>query len=336
MADVRVEDLLPAGTPVLTDIGYFVRVGGSPPDLQAALSVWANVFAGGVTAAGLITVASAAAFTVGPNGLTNPTFQVKTDVASAATGLLVTGNASGSGVTLAATGGPNEKIVVVPKGSGRFVLGNSSQSAVVMEYESSGGTGRIYSSLAGGNGLRIESNLELWDATQANLYFRSTSAIFGRWSANSSGMILADTSKLGIGVTPTYALHIAPTSGVTQLATLFCRDATPSTGKTGAFFVAGPGQSTDAILTVHDNANGVHRFGSTTMGFFGATMVVKQTSGAALTNSVTSGGTDDTIANYTDLSTYANDAAAIRNNLYQLARKVSQLNTGLQNYGLFT
>jgi len=71
-------------------------------------------------------------------------------------------------------------------------------------------------------------------------------------------------------------------------------------------------------------------------GFFGTPAVVKQTSGADLTNSVTSGGSSDVIANYTDLSTYATDAAAIRNNIYQLARKVKQINDGLRAYGLFT
>lgn len=75
---------------------------------------------------------------------------------------------------------------------------------------------------------------------------------------------------------------------------------------------------------------------STTLSFFAATPVVKQTSGANLTNSVTAGGTDDTIANFTDLTTYANDSAAIRNNIYQLARKLKQINDGLRAYGLFT
>ncbi len=73
------------------------------------------------------------------------------------------------------------------------------------------------------------------------------------------------------------------------------------------------------------------------LGFFGlATPVVKQTSGANLTNSVTSGGSTDVIANYTDLSIYANDAAAIRNDIYQLAKKLKQINDGLRSYGLFT
>ena len=70
--------------------------------------------------------------------------------------------------------------------------------------------------------------------------------------------------------------------------------------------------------------------------WFGATAVVKQTSGADLTNNVTSGGTNDTIADFTDLTVYANDAATIRNDIYQLSRKLKQINDGLRAYGLFT
>lgn len=72
------------------------------------------------------------------------------------------------------------------------------------------------------------------------------------------------------------------------------------------------------------------------IGFLGAAAVVRQASGADLTNNVTSGGTNDTIANYTSLSTYSTDAAAIRNNIYQLARKLKQVNDALRLYGLLT
>lgn len=72
------------------------------------------------------------------------------------------------------------------------------------------------------------------------------------------------------------------------------------------------------------------------IGFFGSSPASQQTSGANLTNNVTSGGTDDTIANFTDLSTYANDAATIRNDIYQLARKLKQVNDALRTYGLLT
>src|SRR3990167_8793074 len=49
------------------------------------------------------------------------------------------------------------------------------------------------------------------------------------------------------------------------------------------------------------------------LGFFNKTPAIQPTNGVNLTNNVTAGGVNDTIANYTDLSTYANDAAAIRN-----------------------
>lgn len=55
------------------------------------------------------------------------------------------------------------------------------------------------------------------------------------------------------------------------------------------------------------------------IGFYNATPVVQQTQTGAITNSVTSGGSTGTIANYTDLTVYANDSAAIRNDIYQLA-----------------
>lgn len=77
----------------------------------------------------------------------------------------------------------------------------------------------------------------------------------------------------------------------------------------------------------HDGSN---------VGFFNVAPAARQASGANLTNNVTAGGTSDTIANYTDLVTYANDAAAIRNDIYQLTRKLKQVNDALRIYGLLT
>jgi len=71
----------------------------------------------------------------------------------------------------------------------------------------------------------------------------------------------------------------------------------------------------------------------TKAGFIGAAPVVAQTVGA-VTNNVTAGGVDGTIANITDLLVYANDAAAIRNDIYQLARSVKQLSDALRIFGL--
>jgi hypothetical protein len=69
------------------------------------------------------------------------------------------------------------------------------------------------------------------------------------------------------------------------------------------------------------------------LGFWGTTAVVRSAV-AALTNNVTAGGTTDTIDNFTDLTTYANDAATIRNNIYQLSRKLKEAVDALRLYGL--
>jgi hypothetical protein len=74
---------------------------------------------------------------------------------------------------------------------------------------------------------------------------------------------------------------------------------------------------------------------ATGIGFQGTVGVAAQTSGANLTNNVTSGGTDNTVDDWTIVD-YATDAAAIRNAVYQLARKLKQVNDGLRTYGLFT
>lgn len=95
-----------------------------------------------------------------------------------------------------------------------------------------------------------------------------------------------------------------------------------------------------AYDTAERDVIGIGASGSASLlGFFptiAAAPVVQQVDGAALTNNVTSGGTTDTIANYTDLTIYANDAAAIRNDIYQLARKLKIVDDALRAYGLLT
>lgn len=78
---------------------------------------------GTITGALTITASSANALAVGPNGTTNPTLNVVTNVASAATGLSIRGNAAGSGVTLTAlSSGTNENVLFTPKGTGLSVF----------------------------------------------------------------------------------------------------------------------------------------------------------------------------------------------------------------------
>ena len=69
------------------------------------------------------------------------------------------------------------------------------------------------------------------------------------------------------------------------------------------------------------------------VGFFGTTPQPK-TSVTDITNSVTSGGTANTLSNYTSLTTYSTDAAAIRGNFYQIGLKLNAIIDALQSYGL--
>lgn len=97
-----------------TSVGLY---GGALYTCQAG--VYASIGGGGsFSTPVIITSTSNPCFAVGPNGSTNPTLAVKCDVASAITGVLVTGRATGGGVDINATGGTNESIRITPKGTG--------------------------------------------------------------------------------------------------------------------------------------------------------------------------------------------------------------------------
>ncbi len=113
-------------TPINGDLWYDsalnllrARIGGASVSLGAAAAVTVPLNLTGV---------SATAFTVAAAG-TNYQLQVDTSVGSAVTGLKITGNAAGAGVTLASVStGLNETIVLNPKGIGTVGLGGSTSA----------------------------------------------------------------------------------------------------------------------------------------------------------------------------------------------------------------
>lgn len=115
----------------------------------------------------------------------------------------------------------------------------------------------------------------------------------------------------------------------------------PSGGIIGARNAANNGNLTVLDVLATDEivlGNGAHKVqignsASALLGFFATTPAVRQAGVENVTNSVASGGTDGTIANYTDLTVYANDAAAIRNNIYQLARGLAHVKNAMRLYG---
>lgn len=113
--------------------------------------------------AGVITQTSnsATAFESGPNGGTNPVFRLVNNVASAATGLSVTGNAAGSGVTLTAlSSGTDENIHLIPKGIGRLGVGTTSPTATLHVVNT-----EVVAGVSSGNGTAAGDTLTITGGT---------------------------------------------------------------------------------------------------------------------------------------------------------------------------
>lgn len=121
----------PGGIPGLSQI----PVGGSATTKKNWVfdgSVTFNGGANGITAdvAQVINDVNANAFAVGPNGTTNPTFNVDTSTTSAATGINIKSAAAAGGVAVSVlSSGTNEGLTVDGKGSGTIGLNTVSTTA---------------------------------------------------------------------------------------------------------------------------------------------------------------------------------------------------------------
>lgn len=117
-----------SGTPTALTVEARQSASGGPLLSVVNLSVSGTQTYTGATT---VNVSSATAFVVGPNGTTNPTLQVTTNTASAATGVKVTSAAAAAGVAIAAiSSGTNESLTIDAKGSGVIALGDTSTSPV--------------------------------------------------------------------------------------------------------------------------------------------------------------------------------------------------------------
>ncbi len=183
------------------------------------------------------------------------------------------------------------------------------------------------------------------------IYSKITSVDGGQtgWNPSSgtntlTGILLDYKINTGGGTQTATGLDYNPTltavTGLTHYAALF------RTGFVG-IGIAAPtyelnvkGTASNQNLFLVEEDGGTNAFeitevsGANRMGFFAATPVIQQSVNTILVNNVTSGGSLSTIANFTDLTTYSNDAATIRNNFFRLSEKVLKLETALRNYGL--
>lgn len=204
---------LSAAVPVGTDILYFVSdPGGTPLSKKCLASNFVLVSGLGT---GVITALAQAVQGSGKIVLsTGPITLTNADVA--AYGLALVNSNSGN---------PNS------------ILLQTASANLTCRFLS--GTGEGYFGIYG-DAMFFEANSTL-----------STGFLF--FTDNGTALQIVQTGKVSIGIgtpSPTYGLHVAPTSGVTALQTVKVQDATASTGSTRVLLVAGAGQGSDPILEV--------------------------------------------------------------------------------------
>lgn len=118
----------------------------------------------GLTGTGTLAVTSNAAnaLAVGPNGATNPAFQVDASTASQASGIKVTGAVTAGAVAIVAIdSGPSTNLTLSAKGGGAVSIGNSS-------------TGGVALGNATGGSISVNNLLDASAATAGQVKFPST------------------------------------------------------------------------------------------------------------------------------------------------------------------
>lgn len=215
--------------------------------------------------------------------------------------------------------------VTVNDGSGALLLTLAPlQSSILIYFQSTGGSDGVWEfTNVTGAGARVLAQSPVLTFKDAGTNLVGTAAFFGH---NSTG-----TPAAGFGAALTMLLQSSTTTNRNAAEIDAVWNVATDASRVG-----------DLVLQAYNVANAREglriRGGSSAaqLGFFGATPVSEQTDGAALTNSVTVGGTTNTIADFTNLTVYATDAPTIRNDIYQLARKLKIVDDALRAYGLLT
>lgn len=152
------------------------------------------------------------------------------------------------------------------------------------------------------------------------------------WTGDSRA---ANSQEVAAGVSK--QLYISPQTLNAAIGTLVDAQLTSPgpigsvTPSTGAFTTL----NSTGVTILASGAGVAARLGNATgtVGFFGSVGAARVNQ-AAITNSVTAGGVAGTIANFTDLTTYATDAPTIRNDIYQLSLALANVVAALRSYGL--
>lgn len=179
--------------------------------LQASTSLPSGVSAANMNLttpaiSGSVAVTSASAccaLTVGPNGATNPVFQVDASTVSQAAGIKITGAVTAGVVAIAAIdSGPNTNLSIDAKGSGQVVFAQNSTGQVTVVRPLSLGTGTIPSPDAGTllQGASADGTISRAELTAAAQY----SAFTGR---RADGTLASPTTLVSADLIATLSAH---------------------------------------------------------------------------------------------------------------------------------
>ncbi len=228
------------------------------------------------------------------------------------------------------------------------------------------GGNRFLLSTSGSGSLRIPVGFAYeWSSTSsgtgtADLFLTREAAATLQMGVDVNAAAVAQTFKAHDGITGTdiagASMTIASGRGTGAGASgsvIFSTSTTLGTGTTAQTLVtrltlsAGAVTTDNATLTFADkldivlNATTGTKIGTATtqkLSFYNSTPVIQQVSAADLTNNVTAGGTDNTVDNVVaaDVDATAARLVETRNAIYQLARKLKQVNDALRVYGLLS
>lgn len=164
-------------------------------------------------------------------------------------------------------------------------------------------------------------------------------------TVNTTGLYIeVPNGAAGAGSTTNYGVQIIGNGGTATNRAIFC-SSTAASVFAGPITIGSTSTPTATSLTFADawnivvnTATGTQIATSTTqkLGFWGKAPVVQQTFGATITNNVTAGGTANQLDNFTSLTVYATDAAAIRNDIYQLGQSLKTVVDALRLTGILS
>jgi hypothetical protein len=143
-------------------------------DTDVALTERLSITATGATT---VTSASAVAFMVGPNGATNPAFQVRADTASMASGAHVTGGVAAGPVAFGVVSSATDaSLRIDAKGTGTITLGNTSTGSIVVNRALTYGGVALANSVTG-TGSMVLSNSPTFTGTPTGPGFTTSLVI---------------------------------------------------------------------------------------------------------------------------------------------------------------